>query len=650
MRESLSDEARRNVHLVCLPMDDVEENAVIVNALQRNATVVVQKSIAEGFGLTVAEAMWKARPIVATEIGGIQDQVDDGETGVLLEEPRDLDAYGAAVRGLLEDPERARGWARRPSSACARVPRRAQPDRLPRADLPPAGLTLGEPPADEQRGPVGHARGEVAERAADQPGGEAGPHPAPRYRQGPHACRRLHHRHRAARVARPRRGRGARRRGREARRPGRQGARAQPARPRLPHRQGAAAGDHPARRPRGRARRGRARVARRLVLGRDRRRQGRPGRRARPRPRRAARRGRAAALLDRDRRAPRGEARRLQGPRGRPPRAGRRRRGDRRPRSRPLRERSAKLETTERAAANGDFVVMDFLGTLDGEPFAGGEGRDQMVELGSGRLVPGFEEQLEGASAGDERTVTIAFPDDYGAEDLAGREAEFAVTVKEVKAKDLPELDDDFAAEAGFDTLDELREDIRERLAEAETRADRGRVPRGGARRRRRRRDGRRARRAGRGPRARAVGPDGPLALAPGDPEGGLPADRRQDRGRDDRREPRAPSATCGARPCSPPSSRPRASSRPTRSCSRRSSAPPPPSSTTPKKLLERLRSSGRLDSLREELAQRKAIDLIADVRQADLGRAGAGAQEALDPGADAPDKAAASELWTPGS
>ena len=130
----------------------------------------------------------------------------------------------------------------------------------------------------------------------------------------------------------------------------------------------------------------------------------------------------------------------------------------------------AKLETVERAAATGDYVVMDFLGTLDGEPFGGGEGRDQMVELGSGRLVPGFEEQLEGASAGDERTVKIEFPEDYGAEDLAGKEAEFAVTVKEVKAKELPELDEDFAAEAGFDTLDELRDDIRERLSEAQER------------------------------------------------------------------------------------------------------------------------------------------------------------------------------------
>ena len=134
-----------------------------------------------------------------------------------------------------------------------------------------------------------------------------------------------------------------------------------------------------------------------------------------------------------------------------------------------LRERSAKLETVERPAARGDFVVMDYLGSIDGTPFPGGEGRDQMVELGSGRLVPGFEDQLEGAAAGEERTVKITFPDDYGAAELAGNEAEFAVTVKEVKAKDLPELGDELAAEAGFDTLDELRDDIRERISEGET-------------------------------------------------------------------------------------------------------------------------------------------------------------------------------------
>jgi len=134
-----------------------------------------------------------------------------------------------------------------------------------------------------------------------------------------------------------------------------------------------------------------------------------------------------------------------------------------------LRERSARLDTVDRSAASGDFVVMDYRGTLDGDPFAGGEGRDQMVELGSGRLVPGFEEQLEGAAAGEERTVTVTFPDDYPATELAGLEAQFAVAVKEVKAKELPEVDDDLAAEAGFDTLDELREDIRNRLSEVES-------------------------------------------------------------------------------------------------------------------------------------------------------------------------------------
>jgi trigger factor len=134
-----------------------------------------------------------------------------------------------------------------------------------------------------------------------------------------------------------------------------------------------------------------------------------------------------------------------------------------------LRERSAKLETVDRQAQRGDFVVMDFAGTLDGEPFAGGEGRDQMVELGSGRLVPGFEEQLEGAVGGESRTVKVTFPDDYPATELAGQEAEFAVTVRDVKAKQLPDVDDELAEEAGFDSLDELREDIRSRLSEVET-------------------------------------------------------------------------------------------------------------------------------------------------------------------------------------
>jgi len=134
-----------------------------------------------------------------------------------------------------------------------------------------------------------------------------------------------------------------------------------------------------------------------------------------------------------------------------------------------LRERSARLETVEEPAGEKDFIVMDYLGTLEGEAFAGGEARDQLIELGSGRLVPGFEEQLVGAKAGEERTITITFPDDYGAEELKGREAQFAVTVNEVKRKELPELDDEFASDAaGFDTLDELREDIATKLREAD--------------------------------------------------------------------------------------------------------------------------------------------------------------------------------------
>jgi trigger factor len=129
-----------------------------------------------------------------------------------------------------------------------------------------------------------------------------------------------------------------------------------------------------------------------------------------------------------------------------------------------LRDRLATLDTVERPAELGDHVVVDYVGKVDGEPFAGGEGRDQLIELGSGRLIAGFEDQLVGASTGDERTVNVTFPDDYPG-DLGGKAATFDVTVKEVKAKRLPELDDDFASEASeFDTLAELREDIADRL------------------------------------------------------------------------------------------------------------------------------------------------------------------------------------------
>jgi trehalose synthase len=104
LRAALPEQVRSRIHLAALPMEDDEENAIIVNALQRHAQVVLQKSLAEGFGLTVSEAMWKARAVVASRIGGIQDQIVHGESGVLLDDPRDLRAYGAAVTDLLTHP------------------------------------------------------------------------------------------------------------------------------------------------------------------------------------------------------------------------------------------------------------------------------------------------------------------------------------------------------------------------------------------------------------------------------------------------------------------------------------------------------------------------------------------------------------------
>ncbi|MFA9269379.1 MAG: glycosyltransferase, partial [Baekduiaceae bacterium] len=94
---------RSRIHLASLPMDDPQENAAIVNALQRRADIVVQKSRAEGFGLTVAEGMWKARAVLATRVGGIQDQIVDGVSGVLLDDPDDLEDYGRKLAILLYD-------------------------------------------------------------------------------------------------------------------------------------------------------------------------------------------------------------------------------------------------------------------------------------------------------------------------------------------------------------------------------------------------------------------------------------------------------------------------------------------------------------------------------------------------------------------
>jgi trigger factor len=280
-----------------------------------------------------------------------------------------------------------------------------------------------------------------------------------------------------------------------------------------------------------------------------------------------------------------------------------------------LRERSARLDTVDRAAASGDFVVMDYLGTLDGEPFPGGEGRDQMVELGSGRLVPGFEEQLQGAAAGDERTVTVTFPEDYPATELAGREAEFAVSVKEVKAKQLPELDDDLAAEAGFDTLDELREDIRSRIVEAE----RGQIES-------------EFREAALDSAVRAATVDVPEALVharahelwdqmlhslahqgisreaylriAGRDEEEIVEQSKPDAEQALRRE-AVLAAIIDAEGIEP--SEDEVLEAVTQAAQEGSGR------TSPKKLLERLKSAGRLDALKEDLAQRKALDVVTE-------------------------------------
>ncbi|MFL5892640.1 MAG: trigger factor [Solirubrobacterales bacterium] len=133
-----------------------------------------------------------------------------------------------------------------------------------------------------------------------------------------------------------------------------------------------------------------------------------------------------------------------------------------------LRQGFAALNPVDRPAAPGDVLVIDYAGTVDGEPFEGSEATDLTIELGAEALLPEFDEALTEASAGDEVTVDITFPDDYRPEHLAGKTATFKVTVKEVREKELPDLDDDFATEASeFDTLEELRSEIRDRIGAA---------------------------------------------------------------------------------------------------------------------------------------------------------------------------------------
>jgi trigger factor len=130
-----------------------------------------------------------------------------------------------------------------------------------------------------------------------------------------------------------------------------------------------------------------------------------------------------------------------------------------------LREGFARLNPVEREAKEGDVVLIDYEGKVDGEPFEGGTARDYLLELGEGRVLPELEKALEGAKGGDERQADVPFPADYPAEEVAGKIAQFDVKVKEVREKELPELSDDFAAEASeFDTLAELRENISDQI------------------------------------------------------------------------------------------------------------------------------------------------------------------------------------------
>ena len=132
-----------------------------------------------------------------------------------------------------------------------------------------------------------------------------------------------------------------------------------------------------------------------------------------------------------------------------------------------LQNQQAREITVERAAELGDTVVIDYVGSVDGVEFEGGKGENYPLELGSNSFIPGFEDQLVGAAAGADVDVNVTFPEEYHADDLAGKAALFQVKVHEVKAKELPEVDDEFAQDiSDFDTLAEFKEDLAKRLAD----------------------------------------------------------------------------------------------------------------------------------------------------------------------------------------
>ena len=130
------------------------------------------------------------------------------------------------------------------------------------------------------------------------------------------------------------------------------------------------------------------------------------------------------------------------------------------------REQQARFVTVERPIENGDKILFDYSGSVDGVKFEGGTAENTTLDIGSGMFIPGFEEQLIGASAGEDRSITVTFPEQYQAENLAGKEAVFACKIKEVKQKELPELDDEFAKDNDFDTFEEYKASVRAKLEE----------------------------------------------------------------------------------------------------------------------------------------------------------------------------------------
>lgn len=141
-----------------------------------------------------------------------------------------------------------------------------------------------------------------------------------------------------------------------------------------------------------------------------------------------------------------------------------------------MRSRNAKMVVVEDAELKqGDMAIIDFKGFIDGVPFDGGEGKSYPLEIGSGSFIPGFEDQLVGAKSGEEREVNVSFPEEYFVAELAGKAATFTVKIHDIKRKEMPELDDDFAKETGeFDTLAELKADIKNKLEQAaQARAER---------------------------------------------------------------------------------------------------------------------------------------------------------------------------------